>query len=303
MDIRDMAYFEAIARLESLTRAAAEVGRTKPALSKCIRRLEDRVEGALFERRGRRLVLTAAGQTLLSHAVRMRAAMADALRDVAEMAGGNKGHVRLGLGTSIVETLLPIIADWHRAEAGRTTLKLQIGLNDSLRRELVDDHLDGIVTTVQARDESNLARENWGEDDVVVVGRKGHPLDRRRAATISELSAFQWVLASRFVASRDWLDNVFIARGFDPPSVQVEIGSAQLVAAFIDGTDLLGFVPRRILRSDHARKTLVEITSADIKMHRSLGFITRKAGYVPPALMRLNRRLKTAIEAEGEGRT
>ncbi|WBO60982.1 LysR family transcriptional regulator [Acidocella sp. MX-AZ03] len=91
MDIRDLAYFEAIARLESLTRAAAEVGRTKPALSKCIRRLEDRVEGALFERRGRRLVLTAAGQTLLSHAVRMRAAMADALRDVAEMAGAIKG--------------------------------------------------------------------------------------------------------------------------------------------------------------------------------------------------------------------
>lgn len=298
MDIRDLAYFEAIARLQSLTRAAAEVGRTKPALSKCIRRLEDRVEGALFERRGRRLVLTAAGQTLLSHAVKMRASMADALRDVAEVAGGHKGHVRLGLGTSIVESLLPVIADWHRSEAARTTLKLQIGLNDALRRDLVDDHLDGIVTTVQARDAFNLTRENWGEDDVVVIGRKGHPLDRRRPVTIDELSQCHWVLASRFVASRDWLDNVFLARGFDPPKVQVEIGSAQLVAAFIEDTDLLGFLPRRILRSERVRNALVEIPSDDIKMHRSLGFITRRGGYVPPALMRLNRRLKTAIEAE-----
>lgn len=300
MDIRDLAYFEAIARLESLTRAAAEVGRTKPALSKCIRRLEDRVEGALFERRGRRLVLTAAGQTLLSHAVRMRVSMADALRDVAEVAGGHKGHVRLGLGTSIVDTLLPVIADWHRSEADRTTLKLQIGLNDALRRELIDDHLDGIVTTAQARDELDLARENWAEDDVVVVGRKGHPLDTRKAAPISEFAEFQWVLAARLVASRDWLDNLFVARGFDPPKAQVEIGSAQLVAAFIEGTDLLGFVPRRILRIGRVGDALVEIPSDDIRLHRSLGFITRRGGYVPPALMRLNHRLKAAIEADTE---
>lgn len=298
MDIRDLAYFEAIARLKSLTRAAAEVGRTKPALSKCIRRLEDRVEGALFERRGRRLVLTEAGETLLSHAVRMRASMADALREVAEVAGGQKGHVRLGVGTSIAETLLPVIAEWHRSESDRTTLKLQTGLNDLLSRELIDDHLDGIITIAPGGDQSNLVCEDWGEDDVVVVARKGHPLAARGLASINELARYQWVLAGRSVASRDWLEDVFIAGGFGPPKVQVEVGSAQLVAAFLEGTDLLGFVPRRILKGDKSAG-IIEIPSKDIQMHRSLAFMTRSGGYVPSALVRLARQLKAVVAAEG----
>lgn len=115
MDIRDLAYFESIAKLGSLGRAGDELGRTKPALSKCIARLEQEVGAPLFERTGRLMLLTEPGRILLDHAAQMQASMAHAMRHVAEQANGSRGHLRIGLGTSIVEFLLPPMSAWFEA--------------------------------------------------------------------------------------------------------------------------------------------------------------------------------------------
>jgi len=53
------------------------------------------------------------------------------------------------------------------------------------------------------------------------------------------MARFDWVLTGAAIASRQWLDAAFVARGFAPPNVRVEIGSAQLVAAFVEKTDML----------------------------------------------------------------
>jgi DNA-binding transcriptional LysR family regulator len=53
MDLRDLAYFEVIADLGHMGRAADKLGRTQPALTKCIQRLEELVGADLFERTGR----------------------------------------------------------------------------------------------------------------------------------------------------------------------------------------------------------------------------------------------------------
>ena len=302
MDIRDLVYFETIARLGHLGRAAAELGRTKPALSKCIRRLEEHVQAPLFERRGRRLALTEPGRTLLEHALRMRVAMADALRHVADQAAGRHGSIRLGLGTSIVEALLPPMAIWFRTEQEGVTLRIQVGLNDALRRELADDQLDGIITTVRADDAATFEREDWAQDNVVVVARAGHALDRGGPVEIAEMAAFDWVLTGRKVASRQWLDQCFAARGLPPPRVRVEIGSAQLLGAFIKETDMLSFVPRRSLRLGRLGTGLIELESEHTTMRRSVGFLWRKGGYVSPVLRRLTADLRTALAQDDDNR-
>jgi DNA-binding transcriptional LysR family regulator len=226
----------------------------------------------------------------------MRVAMADALRDVADLASGQRGHIRLGLGTSIVETLLPVVAKWRRTEAEDVTLGVHVGLNDALRRQLADDHLDGIITTALANDGATLTREDWAEDDVVVVARAGHELERHSRIDISDMARFGWVLTARSVASRDWLDSAFAAHGHAPPHVRVEIGSTQLVASFIAKTELLGFVPRRSLQKGHLGASLVELPNELTTMRRTLSFLWRKGGYVSPPLRRLAATLKAVIQ-------
>jgi DNA-binding transcriptional LysR family regulator len=225
--------------------------------------------------------------------------MADALHEVAEVASGQRGHIRLGLGTSVAETLLPAVSLWHRTETDEVTLAIQVGLNDSLRHSLADGQLDGIITTGLPDDAATLTREDWAEDDVVVVAHAGHELSRCVTFSMEDMSRFNWVLTARAVASRQWLDNAFTAQGLPPPRVQVEIDSMQLVATFIDRTEMLGFVPRRSLSAGRLGTGLVEIRNEHTTMRRTLSFLCRKGGYISPALRRLKLTLQAAIQDDG----
>jgi molybdenum-dependent DNA-binding transcriptional regulator ModE len=74
LDLRDLRYFEAIAEAGHLGRAAEKVHRSQPALTGCVRRLEEALGTALFERVGRGIRLTAAGEALARRARSLRVA-------------------------------------------------------------------------------------------------------------------------------------------------------------------------------------------------------------------------------------
>ena len=107
MDLRDLAYFEVIAETGHLGRAADRLGRTQPALTKCLQRLEAAIGAELFARAGRGIALTKVGEVLLGYARQMRSTMDTSLRDVKAFASGEAGHVRIGTGPTMAEYLLP----------------------------------------------------------------------------------------------------------------------------------------------------------------------------------------------------
>jgi DNA-binding transcriptional LysR family regulator len=98
MDAGDLRYFIAAAETGHLQQAAERVGRSQPALSKCIRRLEAEIGARLFEPSWRSLKLTEVGQVLLIRARGLVQDMQDTGREVGDMARGEAGYVRLGSG-------------------------------------------------------------------------------------------------------------------------------------------------------------------------------------------------------------
>lgn len=100
-------YFETIAELEHLGRAAERVHRSPPALTKGIRRLEESLGTPLFERVGRGLRLTAAGRALQRRAKLLDVAIDDTLREVGAVAKGAAGHLRIGVAPTMAQYLLP----------------------------------------------------------------------------------------------------------------------------------------------------------------------------------------------------
>ncbi|MBM6453153.1 LysR family transcriptional regulator, partial [Lacticaseibacillus paracasei] len=72
MDLRDLRYFETVATLEHMGKAAQQLHRTQPALTSAIRRLEEDTGAPLFEKAGRGIRLSATGKILLRWAQRLR---------------------------------------------------------------------------------------------------------------------------------------------------------------------------------------------------------------------------------------
>ncbi|MCP3442808.1 LysR family transcriptional regulator [Bradyrhizobium sp. CCGUVB14] len=292
MDLRDLTYFEVIADLGHMGRAADKLGRTQPALTKCIQRLEDAVGADLFERTGRGITLTRVGEVLLARARRMREAMEESLREVTDFAAGTAGRVGIGCGATMGEYLLPQICRAIIADAPGLAIEVQIGMSGVVRAALRERILDVAIGPILPSDEQEFAHEAFGMDDVVVVAAKDHPLCGQRLA-IEDLVAAKWVLPARTVAMRQWLDNVFEAHGLPPPNVQIETNSITTLPKLIADTALLSFTSTRNLHPLRLGTQLDRLMIDTTTMRRPLGFVTRRDGYLSPAAQRVVGLLKS----------
>src|SRR5437899_1526937 len=101
MELRQLAYFAAVARHRHFTRAAAELHVAQPALSQQIKRLEAEVGMVLLDRTSRRVALTEAGEALLERAHRALAEVEAAREELAALRGLEQGRVTMGAMQSL----------------------------------------------------------------------------------------------------------------------------------------------------------------------------------------------------------
>lgn len=166
--------YVAVCRQGSLSRVAAQTGRTQSALSMQMRRLESLLERHLFQRTGRGVVPTAEGEIFLSYATRMLALGDEAWARLRETEVS--GSVRIGLAEEVANTALP-------AALGR------------LHRAHPDIRLDVIV------EHSTSLGKIWRENavDIVVAPTSSVQAD----ALVTWNVELQWVCATDYIADPD----------------------------------------------------------------------------------------------------
>lgn len=291
MDFRDLAYFEVIGELGHMGRAAERLGRTQPALTKCVQRLEAEVRAELFTRTSRGLSLTRVGEVLLARARRLRVEMEDSLREVSDFAAGSSGLVRLGTGATMAEYLLPQVSRALLADAPDMRMELQIGMSGVLRRALKEGDLDLVLGPIIETDAEEFAGEAFGIDEVVVIAAKDHPLCGR-PVPLADLAGWRWVLPAPSVAMRQWLDRVFEAAGIAGPDVQIETNSITTLPGLIAETDLLSFTSTRNLGPDRLGSRLRRLDIDETTMRRPIGVVMRRDRYLSPTATRVLRLLR-----------
>lgn len=291
INLRDLRYFEVLADMQHLGRAAQKLARSQPALTKCIDRLEEIVGSPLFERTGRGIRLTRVGEVLRVRAKMLRDNAGEAMREVSDFAAGRSGHVRLASGPIAADHLLPELCQLALAECPDLTMEIVIGPTSSLRDQLKEGGID-ILVGLTAGGDPDLVTVPIVNDVVVVAARRGHAIFRRRKVTLESLLEFAWALPGPTVPSRQWLESVFVANGLSRPRVQIETSSLPLLPRMIAQTDLLSFVSHHTLAL-HQGKMLRELPLPETTLSRTLGATYRKQGYLSPAAERVLSLLKT----------
>lgn len=286
IDLRDLRYFETIAELEHVGRAAQILHRTQPALTGCLRRLEEACGTPLFEKSGRGIRLTAAGKVLLKWARSMRTQVEDAEREIRKLGEGVSGHIRVGIVPTAAQFLLPQAVRRILEEAPGVTLRTVIALSDSLRQQLRNGDLDMMIGTESAVDEG-LISEVLAEDMIVVAASKDHAIFRTDKPTLQDLCRFPWALQTPGAPTRDWLDHTFDRHRLPRPTVQVEATNLVMLPTLIAETGMLSFISRLHLKSDASHSRLKEVPVTDAYMRRRLVVTYRENGYLSPAARRL----------------
>lgn len=246
LELRDLRYFRTIAELGHLGRAGVELGRSQPALTKCVRRLEAALGAELFVRKGRGIALTPVGEMLFLQSQRLLCSADAGFREVQGYARGEAGRVRLGCGPISAEHILPGICNLVLEEAQGVTLEITIAMNYALREQLRRGEIDLIAGMIQEPDDE-FTTVPLMDDIVVVAADRSHPIFKSPRPKIEDLASYQWVLPVTQVASRRWLDQVFQARNLPLPQARIEANSVPMPPHMIAQSGLLCFISRQTL--------------------------------------------------------
>jgi DNA-binding transcriptional LysR family regulator len=137
LDVTQLRYFQAIARHASLTRAAAALGVTQPALTASLRRLETALRTTLFVRTREGVAITATGDELLHHADGILAAVGRAEEAVLGLETGDRGRFVVGCPESLGLYFLPAVVVRVARELPRVELAVVTARSRDVERAVV----------------------------------------------------------------------------------------------------------------------------------------------------------------------
>jgi DNA-binding transcriptional LysR family regulator len=292
LGLRDIEYFVAIAEHGNLGRAAEALSLSQPALSKSLRRLESSLQTKLVRKVPRGVELTSVGTAFLSQIKRIRVSLDDVAREVEDLTHARAGHVRIGCGPDMIDLFVQRACSQLLASAPKVTLSVTTGINDVLFPALRNGEYDLIVSGLPAAPYPNIVHEHLLDDEFLVYGALRHPLASRKRITIGDLAKQQWVLSNAGAFARSRWVRTFEQHGLTPPTVVVETNSHALMLHMVSTSELLGFVPRGVVRSVGSSARVSELPITHPSWSRSVGVSYRTNAYLSPAALRLVELLK-----------
>jgi DNA-binding transcriptional LysR family regulator len=292
MEFRDLEYFRVVAQHSHIGRAANQLKLTQPALSKSVARLEAAVGARLFERTPRGVVLTRVGAALIARAINIHSVVDGALREAKDMSSGVSGQLRIGTGPSAGEHLLPSVCTDLLRGSPALFIQVVVGLSDVLISALERGELDLVFGSFPEPRIAGMTYESLGEDVLTVFTRKRHALARVRQIDLPQLAGVRWALPNASVTSRRTLQRVLQACRMPTPDVALESNSTQVLLAAVARSDMVGYLPKSVVRASGVMRELVLLDVAPLRIERSLGVISRPGAYLPPVAARLMNALR-----------
>lgn len=281
LNTRRLQLFSALARHRHMPSAAQTLGLTQPAVSSAIRIMETGAGMQLFHRSPRGLLLTSEGETFVLHVRRALNELRHIPDDLAALRGTIQGYVTVGalpLGRTLI---LPGAIARVAAQYPGVRIATDESAYEPLVAGLRAGDIDFVLGALRANDASSgLANERLMSEDMVVIARRDHPLASKRALTLKELIAAQWVLPRSHAPARGIFEAQFRRLKLKPPMPTVETADLAIIRGLLARTDMLAAVSAQQLHYECEAGQLVVLDIAMQNTRRDIG-LTMRAGSTP----------------------
>jgi LysR family cyn operon transcriptional activator len=225
VELRHIRSFLAIASSGHFTRAAGELHVSQPALSQQIRQLEEELGTPLFDRIGRGIRLTAAGEVFRSHARRIVDEVGLAQKAIGDLDALDRGALNIGAVQTVNAYLIPSMISAFSGAYPRVSIRVDELSADDVERGVLDGRLSLGFTFVPPR-QDGLDTEKLFEEELVLVVSRRHRLAARRRVEVSLLADEPLILLPQTFCTRRLIDHTF-ASARVRPRVAVEMNSIE----------------------------------------------------------------------------
>jgi len=273
MELSQLEVFLSVAREHRFSRAAEKLYRTQSAVSQTIRKLEDELGEALFDRSSREGVLTDAGKVLYEYAEKLVNLRAEAKESLTELRELQKGKLVIAANEFTSLCLLPLLAEFRRLHP-----MIKITVERALGSHIPDDVLRysaefGVLS--YETQEPRLHSVVIYLDELVFVVPPKHPLATAPEVSIRQLGAESFVAHIVPSPYREKVIQLFKAHK-TPLHMGLELPTLQAIKQFVAMGHGVALLPEISVESELASGELVAIPVKELQLTRKLRLIYRK---------------------------
>ena len=280
MNLDDLRVFAAVASERSFSKAAARVGRTQPAVSQAVRRLEDALGERLIDRAQRDGTLTQAGTMLLDYAARMLRLADEAHAAVTELRDVERGRVQIGANEAAVHVLLPIIGAYLERHP-RVQIDVRRVSSRNIATELQQRNIDLGVLTFPPSDR-DLAVMTLASDELVLLVPPSHPFARRASVPLDEVGRQPIVAHNDPSPARERVLRISEER-HAPLNISLSLPSLDGIKRAVELGLGVAILPRRCAVSEISLGQLRAIRVPELKALRRVRLVHRRGSALSAA--------------------
>jgi len=230
MDFRRLEVFCKVYELRSFSKAALQSYLTQPTVSGYIAFLEDKFGAKLFDRLGKEISPTKAGETLYAYAKKILATKEEAERDINLVLGRKKGRLKLGGSTIPGQYILPSFLGRFKALYPNCKVILTIG--DT--KQIVEMTLNGEAEIGMVGARLNIPKLNFEpftKDELILIVPGGHPLAKKAFVDFDTLKKAPFIIREPGSGTRMTMEHAFKEKGIEISEVNIvaELGSTEAV--------------------------------------------------------------------------
>ncbi|MDF2923930.1 MAG: transcriptional regulator, LysR family [Paenibacillaceae bacterium] len=268
MELTYFQTFREVAFRQSFTRAAEELGYAQSSVTMQIQKLEKSYGVPLFERYGRQLRLTSAGEELLKIVIQMLDLYQQSREKLSQQRGGS-----LSIGTidSVASYYLPPLIQQLRQSYPELTIRLQPDRETMIVNKIREGELDiGLILEDKPSD-PNLQWITIREEPLVLIASPNHPLTRLHEIKLDHLSDVEWIMTEGSCNYRIMLEHVLRAHGI-PYRIGLELGNPEAIKRCVMAGSGISLLPRMATEDEISTGELVALpfSHSEIRLHLKL---------------------------------
>ena len=283
MEIRQLRAFVAIAESGTFTAGALRVHVTQAAISMQIRQLETEIGAKVFVRAPRHVILTEAGEQLLRRARHILREHDAALDEIAELAGAERGRLRIGSASAMVLTeQLPAILKELRKQHPAADIAVTSGTSEVLVDQILAGEVDIAFVSLPV-DVRGIKTERLSQDQLVAIASPRHKLAKQKTISAYTLAGERLILGERGGNTRRLIDQFFAQAGATL-HVAMELSRQQAIKRMVEEDMGVGIVPLQSVKEEVEKGKLIRWWIEGAEINWELGIAQLSNGYDSPIM-------------------
>jgi DNA-binding transcriptional LysR family regulator len=282
MELRQLKTFLAVSQVLSFNRAAGSLHYAQSTVSAQIKALEDELDVPLFDRLGKRVVLTEAGERLVRYAGKILDLEAAAISDVSGRQEP-EGSIAIRIPQSLGAYFLPHAIELFHRKFSKVGFDISSCAVVPLQQELRAGIIDAAFLLAESINASDLTAEVLGFTQLIFVCAPGHPLAAKPKITFDDLGTTALLLPKHDCSYKVTFEQE-LAQERIKPAVVMELNSLEALKRCVMRGVGITIIPKIAVRKELAAGDLVILSWQEHNLETAILLTMHKNKWVSPSL-------------------